>query len=83
MDLRTVYINCTSTTKFNPSLVDIQVFDRREGEYYNVTLSELTEEDITDICSGDFEIVENEDMYERFIDWRSGAIEQRTEEENL
>lgn len=83
MDLRTVYIPCSCIMKFSPSLVDIQVFDRREGEYYNITLSELTEEDISDINSGSFEIVENEDMYERYMAWQSGAVGQNQEEEEL
>ena len=70
------YIPCSGLMSFNPDFVDIQVFDSREAEYFSVTLSELTEEDISDISSGVFQITENEDMYERYMAWRSGIIEE-------
>lgn len=72
----TTYISCSGLMSFNPDFVDIQVFDSREAEYFSITLSALTEEDISDISTGIFQITENEDMYERYMAWRSGIIEE-------
>ncbi len=64
-------ICCNCAMNFNPQFVAVQLFDTREGEYFNAFLTELTKEDIAGIKSGLLEIVENEDVYDRYIRWRT------------
>lgn len=75
-------ICCSCVMKFNPQFVAVQLFDTREGEYFNAFLTELTKEDIAGIKSGLLEIVENEDMYDRYIYWRTLYDESFYDEED-
>lgn len=70
------HIGCSNFTSFNPKFVSVGLFDAYEDEYFEVTLSDITQEDMDKIADYTFQLAENEDLYERYIYRLSDAYEE-------
>lgn len=69
-------IGCSFLTCFNPKFVSVVLFDAREAEYFEITLTDLTKEDMDNIADSTFQLAENEDLYDRYLYRLSDAYEE-------